>query len=192
MNDLLIVGLGNPGTDYEQTRHNVGANFVKLLSKHLDISMTEKEKFSSHYGSKKLEAIKIHLSIPTVYMNESGKTVHEITKYLQIDLADMLIVHDELDLPTGKLKLKDSGGHGGHNGIRNIIDHLQGNTNFKRLRIGIHHPENHQDVTDYVLSRGSKREREIIETAMQNAIPIVDKVIRGDWQEAMLDLHTEN
>ena len=154
--------------------------------------MTEEEKFLSHYGSKKLEAIKIHLSIPTVYMNESGKTVHEITKYLQIDLADMLIVHDELDLPTGKLKLKDSGGHGGHNGIRNIIDHLQGNTNFKRLRIGIHHPENHQDVTDYVLSRGSKREREIIETAMQNAIPIVDKVIRGDWQAAMLDLHTEN
>ena len=192
MNDLLVVGLGNPGMDYEQTRHNVGANFVKLLSKHLDISLTEKEKFSSLYGSKKLEAIKIHLSIPTVYMNESGKTVHEITKYLQIDLADILIVHDELDLPTGKLKLKDSGGHGGHNGIRNIIDHLQGNTNFKRLRIGIHHPENDQDVTDYVLSRGSKREREIIETAMQNAIPIVDKVIRGDWQAAMLDLHTEN
>ena len=192
MNDLLIVGLGNPGKDYEQTRHNVGANFVKLLSKHLDISLTEKEKFSSLYGSKKLEAIKIHLSIPTVYMNESGKTVHEITKYLQIDLPDMLIVHDELDLPTGKLKLKDSGGHGGHNGIRNIIDHLQGNTNFKRLRIGINHPENHEDVTDYVLSRGSKKEREIIETAMQNAIPIVDKVIRGDWQEAMLDLHTEN
>ena len=192
MNDLLVVGLGNPGMDYEQTRHNVGANFVKLLSKHLDISMTEKEKFSSHYGSKKLETIKIHLSIPTVYMNESGKTVHEITKYLQIDLADMLIVHDELDLPTGKLKLKDSGGHGGHNGIRNIIDHLQGNTNFKRLRIGIHHPENHQGVTDYVLSRGSKKEREIIETAMQNALPIVDKVIRGDWQAAMLDLHTEN
>ena len=192
MNDLLIMGLGNPGKDYEQTRHNVGANFVKLLSKHLDISLTEKEKFSSLYGSKKLEAIKIHLSIPTVYMNESGKTVHEITKYLQIDLADILIVHDELDLPTGKLKLKDSGGHGGHNGIRNIIDHLQGNTNFKRLRIGIHHPENHQDVTDYVLSWGSKREREIIETAMQNAIPIVDKVIRGDWQAAMLDLHTEN
>ena len=192
MNDLLIMGLGNPGKDYEQTRHNVGANFVKLLSKHLDISLTEKEKFSSLYGSKKLEAIKIHLSIPTVYMNESGKTVHEITKYLQIDLADMLIIHDELDLPTGKLKLKDSGGHGGHNGIRNIIDHLQGNTNFKRLRIGIHHPENDQDVTDYVLSWGSKREREIIETAMQNAIPIVDKVIRGDWQAAMLDLHTEN
>ena len=192
MNNLLIVGLGNPGMDYEQTRHNVGANFVKLLSKHLDISLTKEEKFLSHYGSKKLEAIKIHLSIPTVYMNESGKTIHEITKYLQIDLADMLIVHDELDLPTGKLKLKDSGGHGGHNGIRNIIDHLQGNTNFKRLRIGIHHPENHQDVTDYVLSRGSKKEREIIETAMQNAIPIVDKVIRGDWQAAMLDLHTEN
>ena len=192
MNNLLIVGLGNPGMDYEQTRHNVGANFVKLLSNHLHISMAKEEKFSSHYGSKKLDTLKVHLSIPTVYMNESGKTVQKITKYLQIDLKDMLVVHDELDLPIGKLKLKDSGGHGGHNGIRNIIDHLQGNTNFKRLRIGINHPENSRDVTNYVLSQGSKKEREIIETAMQNAIPIVDKVIRGDWQEAMLDLHTEN
>ena len=134
----------------------------------------------------------MHLAIPSLYMNESGIAIQKIKKYLKINLGDILIVHDELDLPVGKLKLKDSGGHGGHNGIRNIIDHLQGKSEFKRLRIGIDHPGNEQDVTNYVLSKGSKQERKITEKAMQNAIPIIDKVIDGKWQDAMLELHTEN
>ena len=192
MNNLLIVGLGNPGKDYEQTRHNVGATFVELLSQHLDIPLTKEDKFSSHYGSTQMSNIKVHLAIPTVYMNESGQAIQKIKKYLRINLENILIVHDELDLPTGKLKLKDSGGHGGHNGLRNIIDHLHGDRTFKRLRIGIDHPGNDKDVTNYVLSKGSKRERQIIENAMQNTLPVLDKVIGGDWQEAMLDLHTEN
>jgi len=192
MKNLLIVGLGNPGKDYEETRHNVGIRFLELLSTHFDIPLAEETKFSSNYGYKKLDKLKLHLATPVLYMNESGIAIQKIKKYLKINLEDILIVHDELDLPVGKLKLKDSGGHGGHNGIRNIIDHLQGKSEFKRLRIGIDHPGNEQDVTNYVLSKGSKQERKITEKAMQNAIPIIDKVIAGKWQDAMLELHTEN
>ena len=192
MKNLLIVGLGNPGKDYEETRHNVGIKFLELLSTHFDIPLVEETKFSSNYGYKKLDNLKLHLATPVLYMNESGIAIQKIKKYLKINLEDILIVHDELDLPVGKLKLKDSGGHGGHNGIRNIIDHLQGKSEFKRLRIGIDHPGNEQDVTNYVLSKGSKQERKITEKAMQNAIPIIDKVIAGKWQDAMLELHTEN
>ena len=192
MKNLLIVGLGNPGKDYEETRHNVGIKFLELLSTHFDIPLVEETKFSSNYGYKKLDNLKLHLATPVLYMNESGIAIQKIKKYLKINLEDILIVHDELDLPVGKLKLKDSGGHGGHNGIRNIIDHLQGKSEFKRLRIGIDHPGNEQDVTNYVLSKSSKQERKITEKAMQNAIPIIDKVIDGKWQDAMLELHTEN
>ena len=192
MKNLLIVGLGNPGKDYEETRHNVGVRFIELLSTHFDIALAEETKFSSNYGCKKLHDLKLHLAIPSLYMNESGIAVQKIKKYLKINLEDILIVHDELDLPVGKLKLKESGGHGGHNGIRNIIDHLQGKSEFKRLRIGIDHPGNEQDVTNYVLSRGPKQERETTEKALQNVLPIIDKVIAGKWQDAMLELHTEN
>ena len=192
MKNLLIVGLGNPGKDYEETRHNVGIKFLELLSTHFDIPLVEETKFSSNYGYKKLDNLKLHLATPVLYMNESGIAIQKIKKYLKINLEDILIVHDELDLPVGKLKLKDSGGHGGHNGIRNIIDHLQGKSEFKRLRIGIDHPSNEQDVTNYVLSKSSKQERKVTEKAMQNAIPIIDKVIAGKWQDAMLELHTEN
>lgn len=190
-NNLLVVGLGNPGVEYQKTRHNVGSDFVRFLSHNLDISLKKEEKFSCSYGCKQLEEIKIHLSIPTVYVNESGQTISRIKKYLKLSLEEILIVHDELDLPTGKLKLKGSGGHGGHNGLKNIIDHLQGKTSFKRLRIGISRPGKDQDVTNYVLSRSSKKERDILENAMLNGLPIINKITQEGWEQAVMDLHTE-
>ena len=191
LNNLLIVGLGNPGKDYENTRHNVGADFVQLLSNDLDISLTKETKFVSNYGSKQLPDIKIHLSIPDVFMNESGQAVTKIKKYLKLSTDEILIVHDELDLPAGKLKLKESGGHGGHKGIKNVIDLLQGVASFKRLRIGISHPGKEKDVTKYLLSKANKKERKIIDKAMKNAVPIINKIILGEWQQAMKELHTE-
>ena len=112
--NLLVVGLGNPGKNYQETRHNVGSDFVRHLSNTLDISLKKEEKYSSNYGYKQVEQLKIHVSIPSVYVNESGETVSRIKKYLKLSVEEILIVHDELDLPTGKLKLKESGGHGGH------------------------------------------------------------------------------
>ena len=187
--NLLVVGLGNPGKDYQETRHNVGAEFVRHLSNTLDISLKKEEKYSSNYGYKQVEQLKIHVSIPSVYVNESGETVSRIKKYLKLSVEEILIVHDELDLPTGKLKLKESGGHGGHNGLKNIIDHLQGKTSFKRLRIGINRPSKEKDLTNYVLSRPSKKERDTLKKAMINGLPIIEKIIQEGWHQAVMDLH---
>ena len=188
--NLLVVGLGNPGKNYQETRHNVGSDFVRHLSNTLDISLKKEEKYSSNYGYKQVEQLKIHVSIPSVYVNESGETVSRIKKYLKLSVEEILIVHDELDLPTGKLKLKESGGHGGHNGLKNIIDHLQGKTSFKRLRIGINRPSKEKDLTNYVLSRPSKKERDTLKKAMINGLPIIEKIIQVGWHQAVMDLHT--
>ena len=189
-NNLLILGLGNPGKGYEKSRHNCGANFVEQLSSILEISLTEEEKFMGLYGSKQIPKGNLHLCIPSVYVNESGKTVASIKNYLKLSTNQILIVHDELDLPLGKVKLKESGGHGGHNGLRNVIDHLNGDSSFKRLRIGIGHPKKKEDVVKYVLSKGSKKERKILTAAFEEVLPIMNTIIEGNWQKAMLELHT--
>ena len=109
---------------------------------------------------------------------------------MKLSTKKILVVHDELDLPLGKLKLKESGGHGGHNGLRNVIEHLNGDSSFKRLRIGIGHPEKEEDVVKYVLTKGSKKERRILTSAFEEALPIINTIIEGNWQKAMLDLHS--
>ena len=189
-NNLLIVGLGNPGKKYDKTRHNCGADFVQLLSENLEVSLQKEDKFFSLYGNKILNQVKVHLCIPTIYVNESGKTVSSITDYLKISNEQVLVIHDDLDLPLGKIKLKEAGGHGGHNGLRNIIDSLKGDANFKRMRIGIDHPEKEEDVVNYVLSKFTKKERQLLETSFNNTLNLMDLIFSGNWQQAMLELHS--
>ena len=189
-NNLLIVGLGNPGKKYHKTRHNCGADFVQLLSENLKVSLQKENKFFSLYGNKILNQVKVHLCIPTIYVNESGKTVSSITDYLKISNEQVLVIHDDLDLPLGKIKLKEAGGHGGHNGLRNIIDSLKGEANFKRMRIGIDHPEKEEDVVKYVLSKFTKKERQLLETSFNNTLNSMDLILSGNWQQAMLELHS--
>ena len=189
-NNLLIVGLGNPGKKYDKTRHNCGADFVQLLSENLKVSLQKEDKFFSLYGNKILNQVKVHLCIPTIYVNESGKTVSSITDYLKISNEQVLIIHDDLDLPLGKIKLKEAGGHGGHNGLRNIIDSLKGDANFKRMRIGIDHPEKEEDVVNYVLSKFTKKERQLLETSFNNTLNLMDLIFSGNWQQVMLELHS--
>ena len=189
-NNLLIVGLGNPGKKYDKTRHNCGAEFVQLISDRLKVSLQKEDKFFGLYGTKKLSQIMVHLCIPTIYVNESGKTVSSITDYLKISNEQVLVIHDDLDLPLGKIKLKEAGGHGGHNGLRNIIGNLKGDTNFKRMRIGIDHPEKEEDVVKYVLSKFTKKERQLLETSFNNTLNIMDLIFSGNWQQAMLELHS--
>ena len=188
-NNLLIVGLGNPGKKYDKTRHNCGAEFVQLLSESLKISLQKEDKFFSLYGNKQLNQTKVHLCIPTIYVNESGKTVSSITDYLKISNEQVLIIHDDLDLPLGKIKLKEAGGHGGHNGLRNIIGNLKGDTNFKRMRIGIDHP-GEEDVVKYVLSKFTKKEKKLLEISFNNTLNLMDLIFSGNWQQAMLELHS--
>ena len=189
-NNLLIVGLGNPGKKYDKTRHNCGAEFVQLISDRLKVSLQKEDKFFGLYGTKKLSQIMVHLCIPTIYVNESGKTVSSITDYLKISNEQVLVIHDDLDLPLGKIKLKEAGGHGGHNGLRNIIGNLKGDTNFKRMRIGIDHPEKEEDVVKYVLSKFTKKERQLLETSFKNTLNSMDLIFSGNWQQAMLELHS--
>ena len=189
-NNLLIVGLGNPGKKYDKTRHNCGADFVQLLSENLKVSLQKEDKFFSLYGNKILNQVKVHLCIPTIYVNESGKTVSSIINYLKISNEQVLVIHDDLDLPLGKIKLKEAGGHGGHNGLRNIIDSLKGDANFKRMRIGIDRPEKEEDVVKYVLSKFTKKERQLLETSFNNTLNSMDLIFSGNWQQAMLELHS--
>ena len=187
---ILIVGLGNPGKQYAHTRHNVGEDFIDILADKYDIELKKEKKFLGSYGKALAFNTTLHLLKPDHYMNESGIAVKKTKSFLNIPIDQILIVHDDLDLPSGNLKFKEMGGHGGHNGLRNIIDHLNGESSFKRLRIGIGHPGKEKDVTKYVLTKPSSKERDLIETNMRDSLETIDLVIQSKWQEALLKLHT--
>ena len=187
---ILIVGLGNPGKQYEHTRHNVGKDFIDILADKYDIDLKKEKKFLGSYGKVPAFNTTLHLLKPDHYMNESGIAVKKTISFLNIPIDQILIVHDDLDLPFGNLKFKEMGGHGGHNGLRNIIDHLKGESKFKRLRIGIGHPGKEKDVTKYVLTKPTSKERDLIETNMRDSLETLDLVIQSKWQEALLKLHT--
>ena len=187
---ILIVGLGNPGKQYKHTRHNVGEDFIDILADKYDIKLKKEKKFLGSYGKALVFNTTLHLLKPDHYMNESGIAVKKTKSFLNIPIDQILIVHDDLDLPFGNFKFKEMGGHGGHNGLRNIIDRLNGESSFKRLRIGIGHPGKEKDVTKYVLTKPTNKERDLIETNMRDSLKTIDLVIQSKWQEAMLKLHT--
>jgi PTH1 family peptidyl-tRNA hydrolase len=184
------VGLGNPGKQYEHTRHNVGEDFIDILANKYEIELKKEKKFLGSYGKVLVFNTTLHLLKPDHYMNESGIAVKKTISFLNIPIDQILVVHDDLDLPFGNLKFKEMGGHGGHNGLRNIIDHLKGESSFKRLRIGIGHPGKEKDVTKYVLTKPSSKERDLLEINMKDSLETIDLAIQSKWQDAMLKLHT--
>ena len=187
---LLIVGLGNSGKDYENTRHNVGADLVSFLSKEWDIELKENKKLSGLIGSSKMGSKKITLFLPKGYMNNSGKPVKKVVDYLKIELPNLLVIHDELDLPLGVIKFKNSGGHGGHNGLRDIIRGLGDNKDFIRLRVGIAHPGKSKDVTKYVLAKPSKKDKELLKEKMKASINSLEIYLNEGLEKATLNLHS--
>ena len=182
----LIVGLGNPGPDYERTRHNVGQWFVEALAYQFDLTFKLESKFcgkiASHGG--------MRLFIPTTYMNESGLAIRAVSQFYKIPADEILVAHDELDFPPGKVKIKKDGGHGGHNGLRDTIKHLSSPA-FARVRIGIGHPGDRNRVTDYVLSRPSVSDQQKIEDAIDEVLRVMPQVMQGELQAAMKKLHSE-
>ncbi len=181
------MGLGNPGATYEATRHNAGAWFVELLAKKNHISLTSEAKFLGRTA--RVQASDYYwLFIPTTFMNHSGRAVKALCHFYKIPPEAILIAHDDLDFPAGTAKLRQHGGHGGHNGLKDIIQHLQ-SKNFKRLRIGIGHPGNRDLVTDYVLHPPSKKEHELILTAIHAAIDVIPTLLSGNFEKAMQILH---
>ena len=186
----LIVGLGNPGATYDQTRHNAGQDWLVQLAKEEGISLTTEKRFFGDYGQGFVAGHKVHLLIPNTFMNLSGQAVQALCSFYKIDTENILVAHDELDLPPGTARFKLGGGHGGHNGLRDIISKRSGDKNFHRLRIGIGHPGNAKLVTNYVLKKAPLEERISLQNSMDKAIKAMPEAISGQWQKAMNNLHT--
>jgi peptidyl-tRNA hydrolase, PTH1 family len=162
-----IVGLGNPGKQYEHTRHNIGFEVIDALSHQLSIPL-DQTKFKGFYGIGFYKGEKVLLLKPLTYMNLSGESIRAVMDYYQIDIEDFLVIYDDLDLPVGKIRLRQKGSAGGHNGIKSTIAHL-GTQEFNRIRIGIDRPQNGMSVPDYVLGRFRNEEMILTEEAVKKS-----------------------
>jgi peptidyl-tRNA hydrolase, PTH1 family len=181
----LIVGLGNPGPNYKHTRHNVGYWFVQELATKYDLIFRQENKFKGVIAKKE----NCWLLLPETFMNKSGEAVKVLADFYKISSQEILVVHDELDFTPGIIRLKYSGGHNGHNGIRNIIDHL--NTDqFYRLRIGIGRPQSKDEVTNYVLQSPSQPDLQQIINAIDNGLKIMPYIFANDMEQAIQQLHS--
>jgi len=185
----LIVGLGNPGQQYRFTRHNAGALFLESLCDDYHGELRAEIKFHGMAERITIDGRDVRLLFPTTYMNASGQAVSAMAKYFDIDPLEILVAYDELDLPVGTVRLKTDGGHGGHNGVRDIAKAM-GRSDFHRLRIGIGRPT--LKGKDYVLSEPSKQEAEAIQDNIDEAIRLMPVLVNGNIQDAMKTLHTDN
>jgi PTH1 family peptidyl-tRNA hydrolase len=184
----LIVGLGNPGREYESTRHNAGFWWVDELAHLNKTSFKADSKFHGLVARASLHGNEVHLLKPQTFMNVSGRSVGALAQFYKIEPAQILVVHDELDLPPGISKLKLGGGHGGHNGLKDIIAHL-GTKEFWRLRLGIGHPGDRNEVVNFVLNAPRKEEQVLIDEAMRRAQEVAPLIIEGKLEAAMQKLH---
>jgi len=187
----MIVGLGNPGSKYDQTRHNAGFDFVDELAKKHSGNFTLESKYSALVCKIQIGICPVWLLKPQTFMNLSGKSVSTLANFYKIEPEEILVAHDELDLDPGTAKLKFSGGHGGHNGLRDIIKCMGNSKEFHRLRLGIGHPGNAKEVPNYVLKKAPKLEFEQIEDAIYRASKLDEYMAKGQWQEAMNTLHSK-
>ena len=185
----LMIGLGNPGQQYSKTRHNAGFWFIDALANRYNASFKTESKFSGDVAKTNIEGQSVWLLKPTTFMNRSGLSAHQLASFYKIPVEQILVAYDELDLPVGTVRLKKCGGHGGHNGLRDL--HAQLGKDYHRLRFGIGHPGDSKKVADYVLSRPSQGDEIEITNAIDRSLDILDKIIVGDLQKAMNTLHTD-
>ncbi|GBO88601.1 aminoacyl-tRNA hydrolase [Marinobacter salsuginis] len=186
---VMVVGLGNPGADYENTRHNAGALFVEALARSAGQTLRPEKKYHGLYARIQWQGLDLHLLNPTTFMNRSGLAIKALADFFKIQPQQILIAHDELDLPPGTAKLKKGGGHGGHNGLRDTIAHL-GTNDFQRLRIGIGHPGDSRRVTGYVLGRLGKQETEELNAVIDEVMRVLPDAASGKLPAAMNRLHS--
>jgi PTH1 family peptidyl-tRNA hydrolase len=193
MNDAqikLIVGLGNPGNEYARTRHNAGFWFVDELARTHGGTWRRESKYQCELARARISDAEVWLMKPQTYMNRSGAAVQAVAGFYRIAPAQMLVAHDEIDLPPGVVRLKQGGGHGGHNGVRDVIAQL--GADFWRLRIGVGHPGSKEQVIDAVLDRASAAEQALIDAALARAYAALPELLRGDAQRVMKMLHTRD
>jgi peptidyl-tRNA hydrolase, PTH1 family len=185
----LFVGLGNPGSDYSKTRHNAGFWFLDALATQLGASLGSDSKLRSENGKTMLAGMQILLLKPLSFMNHSGQAVVAAQRYFKIEPEETLVAHDDLDLTPGTARLKFDGGHGGQNGLRDIMTQL-GHGRFHRLRLGIGHPGHRDQVTPWVLGRPGRDDDESIRSAVVRALETVPDLAMGHFEKAMRQLHT--
>ena len=182
----LIVGLGNPGAEYTKTRHNAGFWFCERLAQQLDVPLKSESRFKSLVGNVRSDGI--WLLLPQTFMNDSGQAVRAFTQFHKIQPAEMLVVHDELDIPPGQLRLKLGGGAGGHNGLKDISSHLA-SQDYWRLRVGIGHPGDRNEVINYVLKPPRQEERSEIDQALARALESWPQLKRAEFHALMQHLN---
>lgn len=185
----LIVGLGNPGDRYAQTRHNAGFWFVDELVRRHGGSFRVEKKFHGEVAKLVIDGRDCLLLKPDTFMNRSGQAVAALAGFYRLAPEAVLVAHDEIDLPPGDARLKLGGGHGGHNGLRDIIPQL-GSREFWRLRLGVGHPGDKAQVVDYVLGRAGRDDQIEIDTSIERALDVLPQLMRGDWAKAQQDLHS--
>ena len=184
----LIAGLGNPGPKYDRTRHNAGFWFVDELAERHQGRFGHETKFSGDVAKVMIAGDPVWLLKPTTFMNRSGIALRQLMNFYKIGIDELLVAHDELDLDPGICKLKKGGGHGGHNGLRDIFSHV--GKEFWRLRIGIGHPGHRDQVIDYVLDRPGKEDERRILDAIDDATRGIDLIVAGEFDKAMNRLHS--
>ncbi len=184
----LIVGLGNPGREYADTRHNAGFWFCERLAERLGVSLSVESRFHGLVGHGRQQGV--WLLLPQTFMNRSGQAVGALARFHRIPPAEILVVHDELDIPPGQLRLKFGGGLGGHNGLKDITAHL-GTQDYWRLRIGIGHPGDRNEVVNYVLKPPRREERDEIDPAIDRALELWPLIQVGDWNAAVKRANTK-
>ena len=185
----LIVGLGNPGSKYAQTRHNAGYWFVEEIARLKGAQFRSESKFSGEVCKVELEGNEVWLLKPDTFMNRSGLSIKQLASFYKIPTENILVAHDELDLEPGITRLKTSGGHGGHNGLRDTIAHM--GKDFHRLRIAIGHPGHRDQVSDYVLHRASQDEQISIDNSIDDALKVLPLLAEGSWEKAVHLLHSK-
>jgi len=186
----MIVGLGNIGKEYENTRHNVGQWLIAKIAQEQGESFSVNSKLNCHIAKVMIDYNSVLLVFPTTLMNNSGLAVIKVANFYKIEPNEILIVHDELDISNGQIRLKQGGGHGGHNGLRSIHQHL-GTNEYLRLRIGIDHPGHKSQVANFVLSNPSIAQKKLIDESIDNAISSIDDIINGKIEPTMQRLHTK-
>ena len=184
----LVAGLGNPGPRYTETRHNAGFWFVDALARRHGGAFRPESKFAGETARIRLGDRELWLLKPQTYMNRSGRSVKLLSAFYKVPAEAILVVHDEIDLPPGDVRLKRGGGHGGHNGLRDIMSHLGGD--FLRLRIGVGHPGHKDQVVDYVLQRPSRDDEAQIRQAIDRALDVMPETAAGELERAMHKLHS--
>jgi len=184
----IVVGLGNPGAEHQLTRHNAGFWCVDVLARRHGGEFRDYRKFSGETARIKLAGHELVLLKPTTYMNRSGLSIRQLSDFFKVPAAEVLVVHDEMDLPVGCARLKFGGGHGGHNGLRDTIAHI--GEGFWRLRIGVGHPGNKAEVIDYVLTRPPRAEDDLILDTVADAADSLPIILEQGAERAMTKLHS--